>query len=95
MTGGLPSTATQHGGQEVTLFSIITNLMHFGMTIVGLPYSYQGQSAINEATTADTGRPFCCNRTCTKTTVTASPRRVWLIWTMSMVTISAGLRPCE
>jgi len=37
------STATQHGGQEMTLFSIITNLFHFGMTIVGLPYSHQGQ----------------------------------------------------
>ena len=42
------STATQHGGQEVTLFSIITNLLHFGMTIVGLPYSYQGQMALDE-----------------------------------------------
>ena len=31
------STASQHGGQEVTLFSIITNLLHFGMVIVGLP----------------------------------------------------------
>lgn len=42
------STATQHGGQEVTLFSIITNLMHFGMVIVGLPYSYQGQMTLDE-----------------------------------------------
>lgn len=42
------STATQHGGQEVTLFSIITNLLHFGMTIVGLPYSFQGQMALDE-----------------------------------------------
>jgi NAD(P)H dehydrogenase (quinone) len=33
------STATQHGGQETTLFSIITNLLHFGMTMVGLNYS--------------------------------------------------------
>jgi NAD(P)H dehydrogenase (quinone) len=37
------STASQHGGQETTLFSIITNLLHFGMTVVGLPYSFQGQ----------------------------------------------------
>ncbi|HTJ99764.1 MAG TPA: NAD(P)H:quinone oxidoreductase [Bordetella sp.] len=37
------STATQHGGQETTLFSIITNLLHFGMVVVGLPYSHQGQ----------------------------------------------------
>jgi NAD(P)H dehydrogenase (quinone) len=42
------STATQHGGQETTLFSIITNLLHFGMTIVGLPYSFAGQSNIEE-----------------------------------------------
>lgn len=44
------STATQHGGQEVTLFSIITNLMHFGLTIVGLPYSFAGQMTLDEIT---------------------------------------------
>ena len=38
------STATQHGGQETTLFSILTNLLHFGMTIVGLDYGFAGQS---------------------------------------------------
>ena len=37
------STATQHGGQETTLFSILTNLLHFGMTIVGLDYGFAGQ----------------------------------------------------
>jgi NAD(P)H dehydrogenase (quinone) len=42
------STATQHGGQETTLFSGITNLLHFGMVIVGLPYSYQGQMGMTE-----------------------------------------------
>jgi NAD(P)H dehydrogenase (quinone) len=42
------STATQHGGQEMTLFSIITNLLHFGMVIVGLPYSHQGQMTLDE-----------------------------------------------
>jgi len=46
--GAFTSSATQHGGQEVTLFSIITNLMHFGMTIVGLPYSYQAQMTLDE-----------------------------------------------
>ena len=46
--GAFTSTATQHGGQETTLFSIITNLMHFGMTIVGLPYSHQGQMSLDE-----------------------------------------------
>ena len=36
------ATASQHGGQETTLFSIITNLLHFGMTIVGLDSGFQG-----------------------------------------------------
>ena len=44
------STAVQHGGQETTLFSIITNLLHFGMVIVGLPYSFAGQSRLDEIT---------------------------------------------
>ena len=42
------SSGTQHGGQEATLFSIITNLLHFGMIIVGLPYSHQGQMTVDE-----------------------------------------------
>ena len=46
--GAFTSSATQHGGQETTLFSIITNLMHFGMVIVGLPYSHAGQMTIDE-----------------------------------------------
>jgi NAD(P)H dehydrogenase (quinone) len=46
--GAFTSTASQHGGQETTLFSIITNLLHFGMTIVGLPYSHQGQMSVTE-----------------------------------------------
>ncbi|WP_024327235.1 NAD(P)H:quinone oxidoreductase [Thioalkalivibrio sp. AKL19] len=33
------STASQHGGQETTLVSTIVNLLHFGMTVVGLPYT--------------------------------------------------------
>ena len=33
------STASQHGGQETTLISTIVNLLHFGMTVVGLPYT--------------------------------------------------------
>jgi NAD(P)H dehydrogenase (quinone) len=44
------STATQHGGQETTLFSLITNLLHFGMVIVGLPYSFAGQMKLDEVT---------------------------------------------
>lgn len=46
--GAFTSTASQHGGQETTLFSIITNLLHFGMTVVGLPYSHQGQMGVKE-----------------------------------------------
>ncbi len=42
------SSATQHGGQETTLFSIITNLLHFGMVIVGLNYGYAGQMTLDE-----------------------------------------------
>lgn len=44
------STATQHGGQELTLMSIIPNLLHFGMIIVGLPYSFEGQSRLDQVT---------------------------------------------
>ncbi|WP_412022063.1 MULTISPECIES: NAD(P)H:quinone oxidoreductase [Burkholderia] len=46
--GAFTSSASQHGGQETTLFSIITNLLHFGMTIVGLPYTHQGQMTLDE-----------------------------------------------
>lgn len=41
--GAFTSSATQHGGNETTLFSIIANLLHFGMTIVGLDYGFAGQ----------------------------------------------------
>ena len=44
----MSSTATQHGGQETTLFSAITNLLHLGMVIVGLPYSYAPQTTLDE-----------------------------------------------
>ena len=42
------SSATQHGGQETTLFNIITNLLHFGLTIVGLDYGYAAQMGVDE-----------------------------------------------
>jgi NAD(P)H dehydrogenase (quinone) len=42
------SSATQHGGQEVTLFSIITNLLHFGMVVVGLDYGFSAQMTLDE-----------------------------------------------
>jgi len=38
------STATQHGGQESTLLTFHTVLLHHGMSVVGLPYSFQGQT---------------------------------------------------
>jgi NAD(P)H dehydrogenase (quinone) len=44
------STASQHGGQETTLFSVITNLLHLGLVVVGLPYSFQGQLKLDEVT---------------------------------------------
>jgi NAD(P)H dehydrogenase (quinone) len=48
--GAFTSTASQHGGQETTLFSIITNLLHFGMVIVGLDYGHAGQMTLDEIT---------------------------------------------
>ena len=48
--GAFTSSATQHGGQETTLFSIITNLLHFGMVIVGLDYGHAGQMTLDEIT---------------------------------------------
>ena len=46
--GAFTSSATQHGGNETTLFSIITNLLHFGLTIVGLDYGHADQMKIDE-----------------------------------------------
>jgi NAD(P)H dehydrogenase (quinone) len=46
--GAFTSSATQHGGNETTLFSIIANLMHFGFVIVGLPPSHAGQMTLDE-----------------------------------------------
>ncbi|AWN36128.1 NAD(P)H:quinone oxidoreductase [Methylobacterium radiodurans] len=40
------STASQHGGQETTLTSFHTVLLHHGMVVVGLPYSFQGQNGV-------------------------------------------------
>ena len=44
------STATQHGGQETTLFSVITMLLHHGLLVSGLPYSFAGQMRMDEIT---------------------------------------------
>lgn len=42
------SSGTQHGGQESTLLSFHITLLHHGMLIAGLPYSFQGQNGIDE-----------------------------------------------
>ncbi len=42
------STATQHGGQESTILSTHTVLLHHGMVIVGLPYAWAGQTTLAE-----------------------------------------------
>ena len=44
------STATQHGGQETTLTSFHTTLLHLGLVIVGLPYAAAGQMTMDEIT---------------------------------------------
>ncbi|MBP7274712.1 MAG: NAD(P)H:quinone oxidoreductase [Kiritimatiellae bacterium] len=44
------STGTQHGGQEATLLSFHTTLLHHGMIIVGVPYSEARQTTMNEIT---------------------------------------------
>jgi NAD(P)H dehydrogenase (quinone) len=44
------SSATQHGGQESTILSFHTTLLHHGMLIVGLPYTFQGQMRLDEIT---------------------------------------------
>jgi NAD(P)H dehydrogenase (quinone) len=47
---GFASTASQHGGQETTLMSLYASLMHLGMVVVGLPYSYPGLTNMDEIT---------------------------------------------
>jgi len=42
------SSNTQHGGQESTILGFHVTLMHQGMVIVGLPYTFPGQSAMEE-----------------------------------------------
>ena len=44
------STGTQHGGQEATILSMHTVLLHHGMLIAGLPYTFEGQSRMDEIT---------------------------------------------
>ncbi|TBW41246.1 NAD(P)H:quinone oxidoreductase [Siculibacillus lacustris] len=42
------SSATQHGGQESTILGFLPTLLHHGMVVVGLPYSFQGQMGLTE-----------------------------------------------
>jgi NAD(P)H dehydrogenase (quinone) len=44
------STGTQHGGQETTLVGMLASLMHHGMVVAGLPYSFEGQMRVDEVT---------------------------------------------
>jgi NAD(P)H dehydrogenase (quinone) len=44
------STATQHGGQETTITSFHSTLLHQGMIIVGLPYAFAGLTNMDEIT---------------------------------------------
>jgi NAD(P)H dehydrogenase (quinone) len=44
------SSATQHGGQESTILNFHTTLLHHGMIVAGLPYTFQGQMRIDEIT---------------------------------------------
>jgi NAD(P)H dehydrogenase (quinone) len=46
----MTSSATQHGGQESTILGFIPTMLHHGMVVVGLPYSFQGQMGVTEIT---------------------------------------------
>ena len=46
--GVFTSSATQHGGQESTILSTHTVLLHLGFVVVGLPYSFAGQMGVKE-----------------------------------------------
>jgi NAD(P)H dehydrogenase (quinone) len=48
--GAFASLATQSGGQEMMPFAIITNPLHFGMTVIGLNYGFAGQMRVDEIT---------------------------------------------
>ena len=44
------SSGTQHGGQESTILSFLITLLHQGMVVAGLPYTFQGQMRSDEVT---------------------------------------------
>lgn len=61
VAGVFTSTATQHGGQESTVLSFHTTLLHHGMIIVGVPYSEQRQMDMREITG---GSPYGASTIC-------------------------------
>ena len=63
------STATQHGGQETTITSFHTTLLHHGMIIVGVPYSCPQIGLMNEITG---GSPGCASRATTAAAVSVA-----------------------
>lgn len=50
VAGVFASSATQHGGQESTVLTFIPTLLHHGMIVAGLPYSWAGQTRMDEIT---------------------------------------------
>ena len=46
--GAFTSSNTQHGGQETTIITFLPYLLHQGMVVVGLPYTFQGQTTMTE-----------------------------------------------
>ena len=47
---GFASSASQHGGQETTIMSLITNMIHLGMVVVGMPSNWPGLMTLSEVT---------------------------------------------
>jgi NAD(P)H dehydrogenase (quinone) len=48
VAGVFTSSSSQHGGQESTVLSFFNTLLHHGMIIAGLPYSYKGMHTVTE-----------------------------------------------
>ncbi len=48
--GAFTSSDSQHGGQEHTLLSLHASLLHLGFVIAGLPYTFKGQTRMDEIT---------------------------------------------
>ncbi len=74
------STATQHGGQESTLLTTMNVLLHHGMIIVGLPYSFAGQMRMDEitgGTPSPTASACRRQRPSTMSRVTSATWRPW------------------